>query len=104
MAEVVRSVHHDGESASEPAMSRKNVGIPSGLPRWPHGGAGTQPALFIKMHPFTSQRLSQMESQKDRHPLNVRALLESMGTPFAVADYEPRAVVFSQGDACDSVM
>lgn len=85
-------------------MRRKNVGIPSGLPRWPHGGGGTQPALFIKMHRFTSQRLSQMESQEDRHPLNVRALLESTGTPFAVAGYGQRAVVFSQGDACDSVM
>ena len=45
-----------------------------------------------------------MQPQKDRRPLNVRALLESTGTPFAVAGYEQRAVIFSQGDPCDSVM
>jgi len=45
-----------------------------------------------------------MQPQKDRRPLNVRALLESTGTPFAVAAYEQRAVIFFQGDACDSVM
>lgn len=45
-----------------------------------------------------------MPPQKDRRPLNVRALLESTGAPFAVAGYGPRAAVFFQGDACDSVM
>jgi CRP-like cAMP-binding protein len=42
--------------------------------------------------------------QEDRRPLNVRALLESSGTPFAVAGYGQRAVIFLQGDPCDSVM
>jgi CRP-like cAMP-binding protein len=37
-------------------------------------------------------------------PLNVRALLESTGTPFTVARYPPRATLFLQGDACESVM
>jgi CRP-like cAMP-binding protein len=37
-------------------------------------------------------------------PLNVRALLESTGTPFTVAPYPPRATLFLQGDACESVM
>jgi CRP/FNR family transcriptional regulator, cyclic AMP receptor protein len=45
-----------------------------------------------------------MPSQEDRRPLNVRALFKSTGTPFAVAGYPHRAIVFSQGDACDSVM
>ena len=33
-----------------------------------------------------------------------RALLESTATPFAIADYGPRAAIFRQGDPCDSVM
>jgi CRP/FNR family transcriptional regulator, cyclic AMP receptor protein len=37
-------------------------------------------------------------------PLNVRALLDSTGTPFTVARYPPRATLFLQGDACESVM
>ena len=37
-------------------------------------------------------------------PWNVRDLLQSTGTPFAVADYRRHAVIFSQGGACDSVM
>jgi CRP/FNR family cyclic AMP-dependent transcriptional regulator len=45
-----------------------------------------------------------MQREKDRRPLNVRALLASTGAPFVVADYEPRAVIFLQGDPCDSVM
>ncbi|MDP1570169.1 MAG: Crp/Fnr family transcriptional regulator [Vicinamibacterales bacterium] len=45
-----------------------------------------------------------MPLQNDRRPWNVRALLESTETPFAVADYRPRAVLFHQGDPCDSVM
>ena len=45
-----------------------------------------------------------MQPQNDHRPLNVRALLESTGTSFLVADYGQRAVIFSQGDACDSVM
>jgi len=45
-----------------------------------------------------------MQPLEDRRPLNVRALLESAGTPFAVADYGQRAVIFFQGAACDSVM
>lgn len=44
-----------------------------------------------------------MPRQNER-PLNVRALLESTGTPFTVARYTPRATLFLQGDACDSVM
>lgn len=45
-----------------------------------------------------------MQFQNDRHPWNVRALLESTATPFAIADCGPRAAIFHQGDPCDSVM
>lgn len=45
-----------------------------------------------------------MQFQSDRHPWNVRALLESTSLPFTIADYRPRAAIFRQGDACDSVM
>jgi CRP/FNR family cyclic AMP-dependent transcriptional regulator len=45
-----------------------------------------------------------MPIQPDSHPWNVRALLESTATPFTVADYGPRAVIFRQGDPCDCVM
>jgi CRP-like cAMP-binding protein len=45
-----------------------------------------------------------MEFQNDRHPWNVRALLESTATPFTIADYGPRAAIFRQGDPCDSMM
>lgn len=45
-----------------------------------------------------------MQLQNGHSPLNVRALLESTGTPFTAARYPPRAVIFSQGDACDSVL
>jgi CRP/FNR family transcriptional regulator, cyclic AMP receptor protein len=45
-----------------------------------------------------------MQPQNDRRPWNVRALLESTATPFAIADYGPRAAIFLQGDPCDSVM
>jgi CRP-like cAMP-binding protein len=45
-----------------------------------------------------------MQVQNDRHSWNVRALLESTATPFAIADYGPRAVISGQGDPCDSVM
>jgi CRP/FNR family transcriptional regulator, cyclic AMP receptor protein len=44
-----------------------------------------------------------MQRQNDR-PLNVHALLESTGTRFTVARYPPRATLFLQGDACESVM
>ena len=45
-----------------------------------------------------------MRVQNDRHSWNVRALLESMATPYTIADYGPRAAVFRQGDPCVSVM
>lgn len=45
-----------------------------------------------------------MHPNNDDRPLNLRALLESTGTHFAVARYRQRAVIFFQGDACDSVM
>jgi CRP-like cAMP-binding protein len=45
-----------------------------------------------------------MQLQKNLRPSSVRALLESTETPFTVADYRRRAVIFAQGDACDSVM
>ena len=45
-----------------------------------------------------------MQPQNDRRPWNVRALLESTATPFAIADYGPRTAIFLQGDPCDSVM
>lgn len=45
-----------------------------------------------------------MRLQAGCPPLNLRALLESTGTPFTVVRYLSRAVIFSQGDVCDSVM
>ena len=44
-----------------------------------------------------------MQRRNDR-PMNVRALLESLGTPFTIARYRPREALFRQGDACESVM
>ena len=44
-----------------------------------------------------------MQRQNER-PLNVHALLKSTGTPFTVARYPPRATLFLQGDACESLM
>jgi CRP/FNR family cyclic AMP-dependent transcriptional regulator len=45
-----------------------------------------------------------MQVQDDLQAWNVRALLESTATPFAICDYRPRAIIFRQGDPCDSVM
>ena len=45
-----------------------------------------------------------MQFQTDRQPWDVRALLESTATPFTIADYAPRAVIFRQGDPCDRVL
>jgi hypothetical protein len=45
-----------------------------------------------------------MQFQNDRHPWNVRGLLESTATPFTIADYGPRAAIFRQGDSRDRVM
>jgi CRP-like cAMP-binding protein len=50
------------------------------------------------------KRPSPCDPPCSHHPWNVRALLESTATPFAVAEYEPRAAIFLQGDPCDSVM
>jgi hypothetical protein len=44
-----------------------------------------------------------MQRRNDR-PMNVRTLLESLGTPFTIARYRPREALFLQGDACESVM
>jgi CRP-like cAMP-binding protein len=43
-------------------------------------------------------------SQNGRPQWDVQRLLESTGTPFVVADYRARAVIFRQGDPADSVM
>lgn len=51
-----------------------------------------------------SGRIPTRQLQQDRRPPSVRALLESTETPFSVADYRRRAVIFVEGDACDSVM
>lgn len=48
--------------------------------------------------------LSAPRARHDRRALNVRALLESTGIPFTVADYPQRAVIFRQGDSSDSVI
>lgn len=45
-----------------------------------------------------------MQAQNDHHMWQVRALLEATQTPFSVAGYTPQAVIFRQGDPCDSVM
>ena len=45
-----------------------------------------------------------MQPQNDRRPWDVRALLESTATPYAIAHYGPQAAIFRQGDPCDSVM
>ena len=45
-----------------------------------------------------------MKQRQEEHALNVRSLLESTGTPFSSARYPRQAVLFRQGDACESVM
>jgi len=45
-----------------------------------------------------------MELPTDRSSWNVRALLESTATPFAIVHYAPRAAIYRQGDPCDRVM
>lgn len=45
-----------------------------------------------------------MPSHDHPRALNVRTLLDSTGTPFAVADFRSGGVIFRQGDPCDSVM
>ena len=45
-----------------------------------------------------------MQSTKDSCASTVRGVLESTHTAFRIAVYPPRAVVFRQGDPCDSVM
>ena len=45
-----------------------------------------------------------MQSVDDSTCWNMRALLESTATPFATADYAPRATIFRQGEPCGSVM
>jgi CRP-like cAMP-binding protein len=45
-----------------------------------------------------------MPSFQVHPPFDLRALLESAGARFAVASYEPRSVLFRQGDAADHVM
>jgi CRP-like cAMP-binding protein len=56
------------------------------------------------MHRFTTEKCPPPQRPKDHRPLNLRALLESTGTPFAVAAYGPRAVIFLQGNACEGVI
>ncbi|MDP2389318.1 MAG: Crp/Fnr family transcriptional regulator [Acidobacteriota bacterium] len=50
------------------------------------------------------ERRPPVQDQKDRDPGDVRGLLESTATPFAVANYRPRAPIYLQGDSCDHVM
>jgi CRP/FNR family cyclic AMP-dependent transcriptional regulator len=69
----------------------------------PHGRVGTQVAPSYRMHGSTSETLLPMPPQNDR-PWNVRGLLDSTGIGFTIASYRPRAVLFSQGDVCDSVI
>jgi len=45
-----------------------------------------------------------MPALLDHPPLNLRPVLESTGTPFSIARYGQRGVIFFQGDACDSVL
>ena len=45
-----------------------------------------------------------MKQRQEEHAVNVRSLLESTGTTFASARYPRQAVLFRQGDACESVM
>lgn len=45
-----------------------------------------------------------LQSPTDRDPWNVRALLESTATPFDIAEYGPRATIYTQGDPSDSVL
>lgn len=42
--------------------------------------------------------------RSDNQSWTMRAVLESTATPFAVAEYAPRATIFRQGDPGDSVM
>lgn len=45
-----------------------------------------------------------MNVHNDPNPWQVRALLKATATPFTMGHYEPRAAIFRQGDACDSLM
>lgn len=55
-------------------------------------------------HRLTAGGVAPRPPQTSLFQLNVRALLESTATPFAVADYGPRATIFLQGEPGDSVM
>jgi CRP/FNR family cyclic AMP-dependent transcriptional regulator len=58
----------------------------------------------IELSKTTTTTDTILREEEDRRPLTMRALLKSTGTPFAVAGYTQRAVIFFQGDACGSVM
>ena len=55
-------------------------------------------------HRLTAGGVAPRPPQTSLFQLNVRALLKSTATPFAVADYGPRATIFLQGEPGDSVM
>jgi CRP-like cAMP-binding protein len=57
----------------------------------------------VKANVITKQE-PPMPVENGHRPWNLRALLEPTTTPFSVADYSPRAVIFRQGDPGDSVM
>lgn len=44
-----------------------------------------------------------MQSGSEAHPSRLCALLESTNTPATLAAYDPGAVIYRQGDPCDSV-
>lgn len=56
------------------------------------------------LHRSTAESLAPRAPETGLLPLNLRALLGSTVTPFAVAEYGPRATIFVQGDPGDSVM
>ena len=45
-----------------------------------------------------------MQPPQDHRPFKLRLLLECARTPFTAATFGPRTSIFTQGDACDSVM
>jgi CRP-like cAMP-binding protein len=78
--------------------------IPGDPRRTSKGLAADRVAEVVRGLQFAARRLPLVQAGDDGHSWNVRTLLESTGTPFSVAQYEKRGVIFRQGDACDRVL
>ncbi|HEX7282443.1 MAG TPA: Crp/Fnr family transcriptional regulator [Vicinamibacterales bacterium] len=62
------------------------------------------PIAGVASNDALKERLPAMQPRHDGRLWNLRALLESTATPFAIVEYRPRVTIFRQGDPCDSVM